>query len=337
VFPRVLGLASPFLSGLSVVPLVLIPLAFAYAILKWRLWDVEIFVREALATTAAVLLGGMTFVLLNALLDRTFEGMAEAGKNVVAFTSGLVLAALFVPMKKRITGVLERIQYHDTYRARRALLDIARDFSTPRAQEDVGLDRAARRVGLRRPVRPLPLRGRQRRGGRLGPALRRLATEDVRRLRGPPSARRTTRRGTPARRLQVSSPRAAGHPRRRARRRPQDGARAALSEDEASDGRPGQAASFRERARATALPSAGRDPQPAAVPGERHPPLLVGIGPRRRRPHHSANPSRGDRGPDRGGARRVELRRHPSGRGPPGRPRRRRRERRRGAVLQPAR
>jgi hypothetical protein len=137
VFPRILGLASPFLSGLSVVPLVLIPLAFAYAILKWRLWDVEIFVREALATTAAVLLGGMTFVLLNALLDRTFEGMAEAGKNVVAFASGLVLAALLVPMKKRITGVLERIQYHDTYRARRALLDIARDFSTPRAQEEL--------------------------------------------------------------------------------------------------------------------------------------------------------------------------------------------------------
>ncbi len=137
VVPRMLGLASPLLSSLSVVPLVFIPLAFAYAILKWRLWDVEIFVREALATTAAVLLGGMTFVLLNALLDRTLEGMAEAGKNVVAFGSGLVLAALLVPMKKRITGVLEKIQYHDTYRARRALLDIARDFATPRAQTEL--------------------------------------------------------------------------------------------------------------------------------------------------------------------------------------------------------
>jgi len=135
VFPRILGLASPLLSSLSVVPLIFIPLAFAYAILKWRLWDVEMFVREAVATTAAVLLGGMTFVLLNTLLDRTFEGMAEAGKNVIAFGSGIVLAALLVPVKKRITGVLERIQYHDTYRARRALLDIARDFSTPRAQE----------------------------------------------------------------------------------------------------------------------------------------------------------------------------------------------------------
>ena len=137
VIPRAFGLSSPLLSNLSSVSLVLIPLAFAYAILKWRLWDVDMFVREALATTAAVLLCGMTFVLLNTLLDRTFEGMEEAGKNVIAFGSGLVLASLLVPVKKRITGVLEKIQYHDTYRSRRALLDIARDFSTPRSRSEL--------------------------------------------------------------------------------------------------------------------------------------------------------------------------------------------------------
>jgi len=135
--PRAFGLESPLLSTVAVVPLVLIPLAFAYAILKWRLWDVEIFVREAIGTTGAVLLGGMTFVLLNSLLDRTLGEMASAGKNVIAFASGLVLASLLVPVKKRITDVLERIQYHDTYRARRALLDIARDFGVPRPREEV--------------------------------------------------------------------------------------------------------------------------------------------------------------------------------------------------------
>ncbi len=135
--PEAIGVATPWLSKISLLPLILIPLAFSYAILKWRLWDVEIFIREALATTAAVLLCGMTFVLLNALLDRTLEGMAEGGKNVVAFGSGLILASLLVPMKKRITDVLEKFQYHETYRARRALLDIARDFSTPRPREDL--------------------------------------------------------------------------------------------------------------------------------------------------------------------------------------------------------
>ena len=137
VLPRVFGISSPLLANAAVIPLALIPLAFAYAILRWRLWDVEIFVREALATTAAVVLGGMAFVLLNALLDRTLEGMAEAGKNVIAFGSGLALASLLVPVKKRITDVLEKFQYHDTYRARRALLDVARDFSTPRPREEL--------------------------------------------------------------------------------------------------------------------------------------------------------------------------------------------------------
>jgi two-component system NtrC family sensor kinase len=137
VLPRVLGIATPWLSSLAVVPLVFVPLAFAYAILRWRLWDVEIFVREAVATTASVLLGGMTFLLLNALLDRTLQTMAESGKNVIAFGSGLVLASMLVPVKKRLSDVLERFQYHETFRARRALLDIARDFSTPRPQAEL--------------------------------------------------------------------------------------------------------------------------------------------------------------------------------------------------------
>src|SRR5512138_820295 len=135
--PRALGFASPLLSTIAVVPLVFIPLAFAWAILKWRLWDVEIFVREAVAATGAVLLGGMTFVLLNALLDRTLVGMAEAGKNVVAFASGLVLASLLVPVKRRLTDAFEKIQYRETYRARRALLEVARDFSAPRPKEEL--------------------------------------------------------------------------------------------------------------------------------------------------------------------------------------------------------
>ncbi|MEP6470376.1 MAG: ATP-binding protein [Acidobacteriota bacterium] len=143
--PRALGFASPLLSTVSVVPLVFIPLAFAWAILRWRLWDVEIYVREAVAATGAVLIGGMTFVLLNALLDRTFVGMAEAGKNVVAFASGIVLTSLLVPVKRRLTDALEKIQYRETYRARRALLEVARDFSTPRPKEEL-VDAVVRRV-----------------------------------------------------------------------------------------------------------------------------------------------------------------------------------------------
>ena len=93
--------------------------------------------------------------------------MADAGKNVVAFGSGLVLASMLVPVKKRITGVLESIQYHDTYRSRRALLDIARDFSTPRSREEL-VGAIVRRVqdGLHVvPCSSLPVRRRNAAGG----------------------------------------------------------------------------------------------------------------------------------------------------------------------------
>jgi PAS domain S-box-containing protein len=223
VFPRILGLASPLLSSVAVVPLVFIPLAFAYAILKWRLWDVEIFVREALATTAAVLLGGMTFVLLNTLLDRTFEGMAEAGKNVIAFGSGLVLAALLVPVKKRITGVLERIQYPDTFR-RAARRSISRETSRPaRPGGPLGRDRAAREDGSTSCRRSSSSRAGARparRTGLLGPSRRR---KDVWRPRGAafrpgdePAAERLHAAG-----YRVFRPALRGHSRGRARRRTQ--------------------------------------------------------------------------------------------------------------------
>ena len=81
--PRALGFASPLLSTLAVVPLVFIPLAFAWAILKWRLWDVEIFVSEAVAAREPAC-WRQEFVLLNRAA-RPNLSHGRGGKNVIAF------------------------------------------------------------------------------------------------------------------------------------------------------------------------------------------------------------------------------------------------------------
>jgi two-component system, NtrC family, sensor kinase len=128
LFPDLIGPVGAWMTSLGLVSLSLIPLSFAYAILRWRLWDVEIFVREAVATTVAVFLGAATFVAINSLLSYALAGFAAAGKNMIAFSSGLILASLIVPVKRRLTNVLERIQYAETYRARRALLDLSRQL-----------------------------------------------------------------------------------------------------------------------------------------------------------------------------------------------------------------
>jgi PAS domain S-box-containing protein len=126
--PRAFGLSSTWAACAGVVPLVFVPLGFAYALWRWRLWDVDIFAREAIATTAAVFLGAASFVLVNTLLNRVLVGFASEAKNLLAFGSGLFLASLLVPVKRRFSNAIERFQYGETYRARRALLDFSREW-----------------------------------------------------------------------------------------------------------------------------------------------------------------------------------------------------------------
>jgi two-component system NtrC family sensor kinase len=134
--PRAFGYSSDWAACAAIVPLVFVPLGFAYALWRWRLWDVDIFAREAAATTAAVFLGAASFVLINALLNRVLVGFASGAKNLLAFGSGLFLASLLVPVKRRFSDAIERFQYGETYRARRALLDFSREW---RGIRDVAL------------------------------------------------------------------------------------------------------------------------------------------------------------------------------------------------------
>ena len=90
-------------------------------------------------------------------------------------------------------GCSREIQYHETYRARRALLDIARDFATPRAQEGFP-PRSSSASGAPRVVPvfflfrdPAPFRPRD------GPARGAWRKRTCGSFAAPPSARRTSR------------------------------------------------------------------------------------------------------------------------------------------------
>jgi two-component system, NtrC family, sensor kinase len=126
--PRLFGASADWSAVAGLAPLVLVPLGFAWAILRFRLWDVDVFAREAAATAAAVFLGAAAFVLVHMFVDRLLVGLAAAAKSFLAFGSGLFLASLLVPVRRRISGALERFQYGETFRARRALLEMAREW-----------------------------------------------------------------------------------------------------------------------------------------------------------------------------------------------------------------
>ena len=120
---------SPF-AILSIIPLALIPLAFAVSILKYKLWDVEVVIKEVLAYSVTFVFGIVAFSTVNLILSRIIEERSAMERNFLAFTSGLLIAGVLIPVKGRVESLIERMLYRETWRHRRTMADFAQELAT---------------------------------------------------------------------------------------------------------------------------------------------------------------------------------------------------------------
>lgn len=128
-FPYALGLHLPqLLAAAAVLPLALVPLSFAYAILRYKLWDIEVIARDIVSATLTLLLGVLGFSLANLAILRGVSPDPPLARNLLSFAAGLGIAGLLVPTRQTLSAALERLQYRGTFGKRRALLDLGRDL-----------------------------------------------------------------------------------------------------------------------------------------------------------------------------------------------------------------
>jgi PAS domain S-box-containing protein len=119
---RVLDWPRPdWVTVVAVLALGLVPLGFAYAILKFRLWDVGPILRDAVANTLTLILGVFAFVLINQALSRSVGPNLGALRNLLAFGAGLGIAGVLAPARGVIAGRLDRLRYGRRMAERRAL------------------------------------------------------------------------------------------------------------------------------------------------------------------------------------------------------------------------
>ncbi len=112
----------------AVLPLALVPLSFAYAILRYKLWDIQLIVRETAAYTLTFLLGALGFGLLNLAVGRGIpEEMAQT-RTALSFAAGLAIAGVMVPARRRIGSTLARLHYRSSYSKRLALAELGREL-----------------------------------------------------------------------------------------------------------------------------------------------------------------------------------------------------------------
>jgi PAS domain S-box-containing protein len=135
--PFLLGFQGPELvRAMAVLPLAVVPLTFAYAILRYKLWDVEVLVRDTISLTLTLLLGLIGFSLVNLEINRGVSQELTLARNLLSFAAGLGIAGLLVPTRTGISAALERLQYRGRFGKRRALAELGRELLHER---DLGL------------------------------------------------------------------------------------------------------------------------------------------------------------------------------------------------------
>ncbi|HEY6040643.1 MAG TPA: hypothetical protein VIX58_00815 [Anaerolineae bacterium] len=95
----------------------ILPLSFAIAVMRYRLWDIDVIVRRTLlysSLTAILALGYFASVIL---LQQLFRSLTGVGGELAIIISTLGLAVLSNPLRRRMQNVIDRRFFRQKYNA----------------------------------------------------------------------------------------------------------------------------------------------------------------------------------------------------------------------------
>ncbi|MGA2049454.1 MAG: ATP-binding protein [Terracidiphilus sp.] len=140
VLPFTLFFAIPFLldldpprllTDLAGLSLVILPLTFSWAIVRYRLMDTDLIFKRGVAYTLATgLLLGAYFGVIALISVMVHNAMPEAVREWGLVIAILLTAAIFDPLKRRIQGWVDRVFDRHRYDYRKALVEFGRGLSS---------------------------------------------------------------------------------------------------------------------------------------------------------------------------------------------------------------
>jgi PAS domain S-box-containing protein len=136
----ILGLLPEFHAWLYFPPLILFPLSISYAILRYRLLDVDAVLVRLLTYALMTVVAIGTFYVLLAVISFIFGGAIQSNNPVIIATYLFILVVGLTPLRKIIQTAIDRLFYRSPADYRRVLTKLSQSLTvTPNLHQTLRL------------------------------------------------------------------------------------------------------------------------------------------------------------------------------------------------------
>ena len=113
----------------GVVPLILVPITFAYAIIRFGLLDIRVILRKSLLYTVTTAMVTAVYALGIASFNLLFSGTKLAASPYFPVIFALAIVLLFEPLRQRLQGPVDRFFFAERLKLQRAMVEMGEAFT----------------------------------------------------------------------------------------------------------------------------------------------------------------------------------------------------------------